>query len=324
MSSSACRWTIHRPVHALRGLVQVERDPVVQDVEGLVALLPDRPAGAVLVGRLHRAVARCRHPAGVRRRRRRVRTSHRENTPSGKAARSSGQSYPAGSGRPPGDGFRPGYTDDWQISAGMEANPVMRKTSVRRSVTRRGAVFVKETQRRCEIVRGWVSLATDLDHGQRSAWQLGVPDFPLDPITCLTRAPRACPSSKRRRPESEVLYSPELRRGSAARAGPTEHLRAGDLPRAFTDTRPFSDGRDSACGPIAPRGEAGAPRRHATVQGGRCGLPATARYLPRSMSTPMWTARGVPSVSMGVRAETISASRRFSPARKTWSRSFTG
>ena len=44
----------------------------------------------------------------------------------------------------------------------------------------------------------------------------------------------------------------------------------------------------------------------------------------RSMSTPIWTARGLPRVSMGVRAEMISASRRFSPATKTCNRSFTG
>ena len=44
----------------------------------------------------------------------------------------------------------------------------------------------------------------------------------------------------------------------------------------------------------------------------------------RSTSTPMWMARGVPRVSMGVRAAMISASSRFSPARKTLNRSFTG
>ena len=45
---------LHLSVHALGGLVQIEGDPVVQHVEGLVAQLPDRPAGAVLVGRLRR------------------------------------------------------------------------------------------------------------------------------------------------------------------------------------------------------------------------------------------------------------------------------
>ena len=80
-------------------------------------------------------------------------------------------------------------------------------------------------------------------------------------------------------------------------------------------------------------GRAGAERR--SQQGGRqqgdgqptagpAAVLAHDAQRDRSRSTPRWMARGVPRVSIGVRAETISASSRFSPAAKTLKRSFTG